>query len=343
MAADIASWCRDCQGCALRKILTHVKSPVKEIPVPAARFSHVHVDIVGPLPTSADGHTHLLTIIDRTTRWLEVVPLRSISAVECADAFTSGWIARFGVPAKVTTDRGTQFTSAVWSCLCRTLNIKNITTSAYHPQSNGMIERFHRQLKQSLKARQCGTAWAEHVPRVLLGLRAASKEDSNISAAEAVNGEQLVIPHQLQGRTDVPPPPPSPRDPPTGAEPTSSNSEGPRTYAEVAATPYKQLQAAEYVYVRRGNLGGPLSPPYSGPFCVLRRREKIFEVQIGGLTESISVDRLKLHRGEAPVVLALPPARGRPPGTGGKSKASPVASPMASPLEGGHVAAVKSE
>jgi IS30 family transposase len=158
MAADIAAWCRECQGCARRKILTHVKSPVKEIPVPAARFSHVHVDIVGQLPTSPEGHSHLLTIIDRTTRWPEVVPLRSISAVECADDFPSGWIARFGVPATVTTDRGTQFTSAVWSCLCRTLHIQHITTSAYHPQSNGMIECFHRQLKQSLKARQCGTA-----------------------------------------------------------------------------------------------------------------------------------------------------------------------------------------
>jgi RNase H-like domain found in reverse transcriptase/Reverse transcriptase (RNA-dependent DNA polymerase)/Integrase zinc binding domain/Integrase core domain len=339
MAADIAAWCRDCQGCARGKILTHVKSPVQKIPVPAARFSHVHVDIVGPLPTSAEGHTHLLTMIDRTTRWPEVVPLRSISAAECADAFTSGWIARFGVPATVTTDRGTQFTSAVWSCLCRTLNINHVTTSAYHPQSNGMIERFHRQLKQSLKARQCGTAWAEHVPWVLLGLRAAPKEDSSVSAAEAVYGEQLVIPHQLKASAEVQPSPsPSPPpEPPTVAEPTTSSGVGPRSYAEVAATPYKQLQAAEYVYVRRGNLGGPLSPPYSGPYRVLSRREKIFEVQVGGRTESISVDRLKPHRGEAPVVPAAPPARGRPPGTGGKIKASPVASP----LEGGHVAAVK--
>jgi Integrase zinc binding domain/Integrase core domain len=336
MAADIASWCRDCQGCAHGKILTHVKSPVKEIPVPAARFSHVHVDIVGPLPTSPEGHSHLLTIINRTTRWPEVVPLRSISAVECADAFTSGWIARFGVPATVTTDRSTQFTNAVWSCLCCTLNIQHVTTSAYHPQSNGMIERFHRQLKQSLKARQCGTAWAEHVPWVLLGLRAAPKEDSNVSAAEAVYGEQLVIPHQLQGRTGLQAPPPTSPSPPAAAESAPASSEEPRAYAEVAATPYKQLQAAEYDYVQRGNQGGPLSPLYSGPYRVLR--EKIFEVQLGDRIESVSVDRLKPHRGEAPVVPVAPLACGRPPGTGGRSKAPPVASP----LEGGHVAVVKS-
>jgi hypothetical protein len=203
-----------------------------------------------------------------------------------------------------------------------------------------MIERFHRQLKQSLKARQCGTAWAEHVPWVLLGLRAAPKEDSSVSAAEAVYGEQLVIPHQLKARAEVQPSPsPSPPpEPPTVAEPTTSSGVGPRSYAEVAATLYKQLQAAEYVYVRRGNLGGLLTPPYRGPYRVLSRQEKIFEVQVGGQTESISVDWLKPHRGEAPVVPAARPARGRPPGTGGRIKASPVASP----LEGGHVAAVKS-
>jgi hypothetical protein len=70
----------------------------------------------------------------------------------------------------------------------------------------------------------------------------------------------------------------------------------------------------------------------------LQRREKVFEVQLGDRIESISVDRLKPHCGEAPVVPAAPQTRGRPPGAGGGSKAPPVASP----LEGGHVAVVES-
>jgi hypothetical protein len=167
-----------------------------------------------------------------------------------------------------------------------------------------MIERFHRQLKQSLKARQCGIVWAEHVPWVLLRLRAAPKEDSNVSAAEAVYGEQLVIPHQLQGRTELQAPPPTSPGSLAAAESAPASSEEPRLYAEVTATLYKQLQAAEYVYVRRGILSGPLSPPYSSPYQVLRRREKIFEVQLGDRIVLVSVDRLKPHRGEAPVIPA---------------------------------------
>jgi Integrase core domain len=328
MAADIAAWWRNCQGCARGKVLTHVKSPVKNIPIPAARFSHVHLDLVGPLPTSAEGFTHLLTMIDRTTRWPEVMPLHGITAAECVDAFTAGWVACFGVPAVITTDRRMQFTSAVWTCLCRTLKIKHILTSAYHPQSNGLVERFHHQLKQSLKARQCGMAWAEHVPWVLLGLRAAPKEDTGVSAAEAVYGEPVVVPSQFQGgREEVLLP--SPLQPPAVPPPVAADVEaGPRTYAEVAATPYRQLQAAKFVYVRRGNAGGLLAPSYSGPFRVLHRREKVFDIQMGPRVETVSVDRLKPHRGEAPSSPALPPARGRPPGTGGGSKLPPVATPL---------------
>jgi len=107
---------------------------VQAIPVPARKFSHVHVDLVGPLPASSEGHVYLLTIIDRSTKWFEAVPLKNMEASTCVDAFISSWVARFGVPDTVTTDRGTQFTSALWSSTCTSLGIKHVLTTAYHPQ-----------------------------------------------------------------------------------------------------------------------------------------------------------------------------------------------------------------
>ncbi len=95
---------------------------------------------------------YLLTIIDRSTRWFEAVPLKNMEASTCVDAFIAGWVARFGVLGTVTTDRGTQFTSALWSSTCTSLGIKHVLTTAYHPQSNGMVERVHRQLKDALRA-----------------------------------------------------------------------------------------------------------------------------------------------------------------------------------------------
>ena len=81
-----------------------------------------------------------MTMIDRSTKWVEVVPLTSTAATACTDALVAGWIYRFGVPAAITTDRGVQFTSAVWQVLCKGLGIIHITTTAYHPQANSLAE-----------------------------------------------------------------------------------------------------------------------------------------------------------------------------------------------------------
>ena len=112
------------------KITSNITAPVKPIPVPTQRFSHIHVYLVGPLQASSDGHTHIMTIIDHSTRWVEAVPLSSMTAPACADALVAGWISQFGVPAVMVTDRGVQFTSAVWAVMCQRLGIRHSTTTA---------------------------------------------------------------------------------------------------------------------------------------------------------------------------------------------------------------------
>jgi transposase InsO family protein len=105
------------------------------------------VDLVGPLPAAADGSIHLLTAVDRSTQWLEAFPLVSTSTEACLAALTSGWFSRFGLQAAITTDRGPQFVSGAWQAAMRHLGIRHATTTAYHPQSNGVVERAHRRLK----------------------------------------------------------------------------------------------------------------------------------------------------------------------------------------------------
>ena len=180
MTSEVAAWCRDCQGCAHRKIFRHIHTLVQAFSTPSGRFAHLHVDLVGPLPDSREGYTHLFTIVDRTTRWPEAVLMKNTTAEDCARALASGWLACFGVPSIITSDRGVQFTSEIWQVLCRTLRIKHVATIAYNPQSNGLVEPFHRQLKNALKARTCCVKWVDHLPCVMLGIRAAPKEDSAI-------------------------------------------------------------------------------------------------------------------------------------------------------------------
>jgi transposase InsO family protein len=173
LSADVSAWCRDCQACQRAKVTKQPRAPLQPIDVPVHRFTHVHVDIVGPLPVSSTGFSHVFTMIDRSTRWVEVVPLTSTTTSACVDALITCWVARFGVPSLLTSDRGVQFCSAMWTTLCTRLGISHVMTTAYHPQANGMVERFHRQLKDTLRARLAGAAWPDHLPWVLLGLRAA--------------------------------------------------------------------------------------------------------------------------------------------------------------------------
>jgi transposase InsO family protein len=157
MAADIAAWCKECQDCARGKTTVHVTAEVEPMKIPSRSFSHLHVDLVGPLPMSKNGEAHIVTIVDRSTRWVEAVPLSSTTADSCASALVSTWVSRFGVPAQVTSDRGPQFAGAVWAAFCKQMGVKHVMTTAYHPQSNGMVERVHRQLKAASRSRNCGT------------------------------------------------------------------------------------------------------------------------------------------------------------------------------------------
>jgi len=326
LSRDVGLWTRSCLRCQQSKIQTHVKSSVPAIHVPSRRFSHVHIDIVGPLPSS-QGYSYLLTMIDRTTRWPEAVPLSSISTESCVRAFISTWVSRFGVPSTLTSDRGAQFTSSVWAGVCRTLGITPSKTTSFHPQSNGMIERFHRSLKSSLRARTSSSDWISHLPLVLLGLRAVPKEDTGFSVSEAVYGSPLTIPGEFLDTPElpssqflskmekviagfsVPPPHHVQHSPPAEVPPT--------------------LRTAKFVFVREDASKPSLSPLYRGPYLVVERRSKFFRLQIGANIDSVSVDRLKPVFSDSPVVPAAPPPRGRPPLR--QSKDPPVQSSAAKP------------
>lgn len=169
---DVRGWAAACVPCQRAKVYQHIKAPLGPFLVPERRFDHVHVDLVGPLPPSR-GCTHLLTMVDRTTWWPEAVPLASTTAEEVAQAFVSTWVARFGPPADLTSDRGAQFTSELWNAMARSLGTQPYPTTAYNPQANGLCERFHRSLKAALRASLTDGAWVDRLPWALLGLRTA--------------------------------------------------------------------------------------------------------------------------------------------------------------------------
>ena len=175
--ADVRRWTRSCIQCQRAKIQRHTATPLSTFPTPDVRFDVVHIDLVGPLPPS-QGFSYLLTCVDRFTRWPEAIPIPDITAETVAQAFLRGWIARFGVPSTIITGRGRQFESQIWNKLMSLLGSKRARTTAYHPQTNGMVERFHRQLKAALKAQTNSAAWMDTLPLILLESEHLSKRIS---------------------------------------------------------------------------------------------------------------------------------------------------------------------
>lgn len=310
---QVSSWVKQCHECQTSKIQKHTRAPLETFRVPDKRFSHINIDIVGPLPQSC-GQRYLLTIIDRNTRWPEAIPMSDTTTVACVNALIGGWISRFGVPADMSSDRGSQFTSAIWTDIAKRLGVRLHRTTAFHPQANGMIERFHRSLKTALKARLTSNNWVEELPWVLLGLRTAPKDDLGYSSAELVYGEPLTVPGELLpsetsawSATDFLT---TFRAKALFTKPRPSiHHSNPVTYFPPS------LLKAKYVYIRTDTVKSSLQRPYTGPYMVLAPGEKSFLLDMGGRTERISVDRLKPAQVDStqPVHLQQPARRGRPP------------------------------
>jgi cleavage and polyadenylation specificity factor subunit 1 len=277
MRADITRWCWEYVSCHSSKVQRHVKTPVSPIITPEDAFSHIHVDLVGPLPPSR-GYTHLFTIIDRTTRWPEAIPLKETSTDTCVNALITGWISWFGVPVHITSDRGSQFTSHLWRGVAEDLGTTLHRTTSYHPQSNGMVERFHRSVKASLRARLQGPDWMSHLPWVLLGLRTCPKEDSAVSPAEAALAHNPMLP----GLFIAP-----------GARSNSVRTIPVRHHGTSLFSVPTSIRTASHVFIRVDAHRTPLQRPYQGPFPVIRRDDKTCTVLCRGSETVVSLDRVK--------------------------------------------------
>jgi len=132
-------------------------------------------------------------MIDRASRWPEAIPINDITAASVSEVMFREWVSRFGVPETITSDQGRQFESALYSNLLKLFGCKKARTTAYHPQANGKIERWHRALKTAIKCQEHGK-WVDALPTIMLGLRTTLQSDTGVSASQLVTGESMRLP-----------------------------------------------------------------------------------------------------------------------------------------------------
>jgi hypothetical protein len=147
MKADIQKYCASCDVCNRRKTPKHkaglpMLSPQQEL-VGADNMDAIAVDVFGPLPSSGDKYTLVLVVMCMRTRWVELYPLKQQTSEIIANILVKQWMMRYGIPQRILTDKGAPFESHLTKEICKLLGIDKRRTAGYHPQTNGMVERFN--------------------------------------------------------------------------------------------------------------------------------------------------------------------------------------------------------
>ena len=176
---DVAKWCRECHTCQLggKPNQNIPQAPLHSIPAFDEPFSHIIIDCVGPLPKTKSQNEYLLTIMCSSTRFPEAIPLRSIKTNTILKALIK-FFTLFGLPKSIQSDQGTNFMAHAFQQVMNQLGIKQYKSSAYHPESQGALERFHQTLKTMIKMYciENSKDWDEGVHLLLFAVRESVQE-----------------------------------------------------------------------------------------------------------------------------------------------------------------------
>ncbi|XP_063813536.1 uncharacterized protein LOC135053191, partial [Pseudophryne corroboree] len=195
---DVRTYCKSCDVCQ-RLGRPSARAPLRSLPIVGEPFQRVAVDIVSPLPVpSRSGKRYILTVVDYATRYPEAVALSAITAEKVADALL-GIFSRVGFPSEILTDQGTQFMSDLVQCLWAKCGVRQLRTAPYHPQTNGLCERFNGTLKQMLRAfvTSEGGDWERYLPHLLFAYREVPQESTGFSPFELLYGRRVRGPLDL--------------------------------------------------------------------------------------------------------------------------------------------------
>ena len=172
MYSDTEQFVKSCPECAIVSGTGHHQPPPLH-PIPVKRpFQIIGVDIMD-LPVTTRGNKHVIVFQDYLTKWPMVYPLPDQKTHRIARVLVDEIIPFYGVPECLLSDRGTNLLSHLMRDLCQMLGIKKLNTTAYHPECDGMVERFNRTLKSMLRkhAARFGKQWDQFLPGVLYAYR----------------------------------------------------------------------------------------------------------------------------------------------------------------------------
>ncbi|CAG2199376.1 unnamed protein product [Mytilus edulis] len=196
---DIIKHLQNCHVCNSRKQSpTRSRSRMKRYNV-GVPLERVAMDLVGPFPLSYKGNKYALVVSDYFTKWAEGYPLPDMEAHTVVDSFIKNFICRFGIPRQIHTDQGGQFESKVFKELCEKLRIHKTRTTAFRPQSDGLVERLNRSIEDIISKYVCKNQrdWDEQLHWALMAYRSSEHETTKLSPCMLMLGREIELPIDL--------------------------------------------------------------------------------------------------------------------------------------------------
>ena len=199
LTADVERYVRKCELCQKNKLSRRIKAPLIVTDTPSRPFEKCALDIVGPLTITKNDNRYLLTFQDHLTKFSKAIPIPNQEANTVSKEFVTKIVLEYGTPDYVLTDQGTNFTSEIFKNTCKLLKINKIQTTAYHPESNGTLERSHRTLAEYLRhyINQDQTDWDEWIPYAMHTYNTTPHTATGYTPFELIYGRQAELPTAL--------------------------------------------------------------------------------------------------------------------------------------------------
>ena len=211
MGQDIEDHVAECHECTLAKYPnTRGRDPVGP-PVGRYPFDILYTDVLDLADThdytpEGAGYRKLVVFADSLSRWVEAVPVhKEPTAAEFMAIYHEHVVARYGVPRKIVSDRGSNLVAQLNAEITRLTGTDLRGTAAEHKEANGVVERFNQTLQNMVRASdEGGASWKDHLPFLLMAYRATPHRVTRESPAMILFGRELRLPAQI-GQTDPPP------------------------------------------------------------------------------------------------------------------------------------------
>jgi hypothetical protein len=166
------------------------------LPTVSTPFDRLSMDFVGPLPATKNGNRYILVLVDYATRWPEAFATKDMKATTVASILVDEIMCRHGAPVEILSDQAQDFVAEVVKEVCAFMRAKKIQGAPYHPQTNGLCERFNGTLCEALYSycRRNQATWDEMLPIALFGCRIAVQTSTGFSPASLLYGRELRLP-----------------------------------------------------------------------------------------------------------------------------------------------------